>query len=656
VAEILEQKQKRMEKNPLKLDKAKRRSKFKFLIILISLAMFVVLAITFKSVGATSAFDSVISINDPLIATNGTYSMDFTSTYESALDNSNCDIAYKTAFDTAKTETGWFALTRSPYNQERYVNIIYNTYATTAFSFVDYGSFQALSKTSVTQRTATLYVTGNGTYGVACTQGTNTQYLDRSTTGFDIHLVHNVPITYPTGYEGLEVPNDEPPAIDWSETIQIASEIFVRYYEVDPPKNEWEELSATWTGFVNECSTDMQDRWATALNSGSWYVTRQDSIYDDVEGSRVYVAWSTTPMELNWILGGTAQVPTLIDNDSVRDYIDIHYQELYGEFGLYVGCYPNSGNNIILSNEPTEEVGYNNSLIWLSNWPMTYPEGYTGEEIPLERTPNVYISPRFSYNVDGRYVTASYKKNIFPNVDTPVALVWVLRDENAGIVDLKTLGDSQEYAFEVPALGTYELTLEYWLEDMDLWPEWLHVTNTTKQFVIDGTSYQGDTIDDDCTDGYCLMTEVYEDCSIYGITDVGGRIACEIGNFGTWLKVTLYNLFVPRNLATTFGNLQTTFTEQLGFLTFPLTFFYDVFSSLIAVNTATCSFTTPSLNGFFGNNGMTINFCVIKDNDNTMWLAMSVLITAGVSYWMMVRLYHKYMEIVSKGESGATPI
>lgn len=235
-----------------------------------------------------------------------------------------------------------------------------------------------------------------------------------------------------------------------------------------------------------------------------------------------------------------------------------------------------SGSYSFISTSPT----YGTAMPWkvktlLSTYPVTYPSGYAGAEVPDTISSKPTLNPPFSYNVTDKVVTARYtgpsciEDPDNEGVCVPFKLLWNTNNGD-GIVnegdDTKYLEYGQEYTFTYPENGTYGLFLTYVEKGVPYapLPEYYEYTVSQAAFEIDGTSFQGNL--DTCTvsDGYCIVnTIVYCD----DITNWFEQTACKVSN-----------------------------TFDTGLINPSLNAFKSLFTAMVVPSTPTCGFTLATAN------------------------------------------------------------
>jgi len=206
--------------------------------------------------------------------------------------------------------------------------------------------------------------------------------------------------------------------------------------------------------------------------------------------------------------------------------------------------------------------------IFLSTFPVEYPDGYEGTLIP--DTPSggtdskPVIRPDFTYSANNKSISAKDYNQTLPSV-TPdegytiqgYSVEWSLFKcgswssvggmcSDPMLVNHAIQPQSQQYSYTVDNYGDYYLTAQYLVEQCYRYPSYPSTPDycfnvdlgtelpdydfdTTSVYLkIDGNTIAGDTKDGTCdSSGYCEPPSQYEDCSQYNAT------------ISTWSGVTL---------------------------------------------------------------------------------------------------------------------
>jgi len=306
--------------------------------------------------------------------------------------------------------------------------------------------------------------------------------------------------------------------------------------------------------------------------------------------------------------------------------------------------------SLVLSNADFNAGQSIKNAFYGGNFQVNYPVGYAGKSIrSIYNPPNTYY-PDFLYTVDGLRLSAYYTDNIPFDQPQLTSLRWrvvqkVLGQYTNVVMDV-TQDENDLLEYQFPELGEYEIWLDYVIAP----PGQLTPPDTVETMVqrvnVDGSTYNGDTAQNECNSGVCQPPSVYEDCGTYGANLVGG-IGCHFRNFGTFLRGVLTNLFVPRSgfIGNYFSDLSAFFTNKFGLLAFPVTFLYSFLNQLVtAAASPTCSVQTPGT--FFGAETPALDFCTIENAMPTVWNGFIAFVRGATVFVVVMALYRKFMNLL----------
>lgn len=171
--------------------------------------------------------------------------------------------------------------------------------------------------------------------------------------------------------------------------------------------------------------------------------------------------------------------------------------------------------------------------VFLSTFPIEYPPGYEGEDLPSgedELKPPAQI-PLFNYSLTRELdLNAFYVGNLDETYGTFKMSVQAADNDYqpiGEILDQKTLDHAkQPYKYKLPSQGKYIFTITYVhqvpnaLPPDEFWPD----RKVTFHLEADGLFHSGINAPDLCTDGVC--TPIPITCSSYA--DIAGRLNCNL--------------------------------------------------------------------------------------------------------------------------------
>jgi len=313
----------------------------------------------------------------------------------------------------------------------------------------------------------------------------------------------------------------------------------------------------------------------------------------------------------------------------------------------------------------TYNVFTGSNYIFFSNLPFIPPSGYEGEDPPS--SPPVLLEnfvPQIGYNT----TTENKVQGIFLGTPecAPVGLTettgcvagyylrWtVLGPDGTTILDQKTYPKYQPYEFQLPGNDDYTLTVDTVGPSppgAPLSPDY-NFLKLVFPIVADGSFLVGSTVINTCAvdgDEYsCDPADPLEDCSTYG-TDVGGYFQCVINNFGTWLRSTMINLFVPSY--SFFAGYQTEIGEfldsKLGFVSTSVVVIVDLFGNIVTSAAITTCLVTPP--GEFFGEPVQFDVCTFEDIYPAGFTVIQTLLIGITVVALFFAGLRKYHEVVDK--------
>lgn len=344
-------------------------------------------------------------------------------------------------------------------------------------------------------------------------------------------------------------------ASSWDNTVNttdhlIISDLDGNYGPID--------VTTSYTAIMaDKCPSAYADYANTiADENGKWIIIQGLGSASYPDSHTVLVGWTTQNVSYEFTISGSYEVFKPTDN------IDFIYIELNSSGNEVCNGPYNSQLTIVdpqyLWNSQPDQ------LIFLSTFPVTYPSGYEGIEIPDSWTPPPpvpVIRPDFTYQVSNKKITAHDYNQELPEF-TPdegytvqgYLVEWTLyrctsewddvsNDCTSELIDHQILLQDKDYNFTVEEYDDYIIVAQYLVEQCYRYPSYpatpddcsyvdlgtelpdYDFDSTTVHLLVDGRSYTGDTTDFVCdTSGYCEPDEL--DCT--DEPDFISRLTCQV--------------------------------------------------------------------------------------------------------------------------------
>lgn len=436
----------------------------------------------------------------------------------------------------------------------------------------------------------------------------------------------------------------------------------------------YEDISLTWSRYITDDfwwnkagSNGVRDSWrsqfeSAVANGRSWGVVQIEGT-GGLKSAQVW--WTDHDTQIDWGASGTDS-PMIVDNDTSNRIRTVTIQRQGADFGD--PCDDSQNSSRAVYDDVNSFLPLGTSLpvkiLFLNVSDPNYPDDYAGIEIP-----NTYIppgdagKPEIGYTVDRYDFLGNYLKNLDLNTlvegtenDTNYKVCWLVAEVIDGDVSDEgnffycTLPD-EPFKYRFKHYGTYVITVDVmWRgspypgfpEEVDDFPP------TIIQLDIDGSSYEGNTLTDDCSGGVCVPPSPYEDCSeLFGDLDLIGGFGCVMRNFGTFLRILLTNMFLPRNgfYESFFGDISKFLEQKLGFIYQSIATLFSLLGGIITASATPNPILSPTGGTFFGT---TVNFDMsyLEDNFPAMWTAIITIVRSATVLALIFAFYRKWHEVV----------
>jgi len=440
------------------------------------------------------------------------------------------------------------------------------------------------------------------------------------------------------------------------------------------------DVTTRWIGIIN--GTDTTDVFSNALSTaqkdritdltngdvdGYWGVSRQSygsdgyviNVYWTSDTSRSIDAYGTSP-DQNFANNNTDCSNTTVyaDDDDTGVGIWLHTD------GLIRVVKANSTQGMGCEIAYTSDrVSTPNFWAIFTTYPVNYPAGYDGDNIPGDFIIPGVVFPQIEYTVSGTTITARYigpscipagSGDPNPSACYVFNLAWTLYDNDGNIIDQKTSTATDTYTFTASDYDHYDLSVGFLNKGVPfanfLPNDYIDVLTAYIEMYVDGSnSFTANNLNCVVDDTRCISPEVtpYEDCSTYG-TDIVGGLGCVINNFGIFLRGMLITLFVPPQQFFTewsdqFGQF---LNEKLGFISYAVLYINTFMSQIInGMFAPACTFTAPG--ELFGA-PFSIDVCTFEYLSTGVWTLMQSLIIGLTAIALIFAGLRKYNEVVDQ--------
>lgn len=426
-------------------------------------------------------------------------------------------------------------------------------------------------------------------------------------------------------------------ASPWDDVIDITDRL-----EIRENYGEAQDVTTDWSSYIRDSENEDCSSFQNAVsNNGVWAVSQYTGKNNG--SSKVYVWWS----------------------DSSDMYIEA--AEPYGTRGYSFLVRNHLYNNAIIEHDNNGDVrvlcsshinvfagetgggAAHTMRPFLSTATIEYPTDYQGEIVPDSVTIVTDLYPLVAYSVDDLDLLATYSRNLDSYIGNTYQICWRLFNESdmeqiAQLCSEHQYDRIQPFRHKFESYGTYIMVVSAHtlipgppIDDI--------VKPTTIKLNIDGSTYVGGTGVDNCEetpDGLSCEQNPYEDCSTYGADLIGG-IACNLRNFGIWLKITLLSLFVPSPefFRDFFESFRSFFSNKLGFLAWPLEFAVNFVNAFFDGLSGTNNICDWSFGNLFNGN-FSLNFCSLEQNFPNAFNTVRFSIQAFTVFLLIAGLYNQY--------------
>lgn len=154
--------------------------------------------------------------------------------------------------------------------------------------------------------------------------------------------------------------------------------------------------------------------------------------------------------------------------------------------------------------------------------------------------------------------------------------------------------------------------------------------------IIDGSSFTGASVDGN------IIPDIYKNCSLFDWTDPVSWLGCQIDNGRTWF----ISLFVPDSkvIQSQSTQFQTTMTNKLGFLFFPINFLITLTQTIVGTTTTPdCTLTMGSI---LSGHSVSYNYCSLGDSAPTVLTGFRTILIFLTSWGFLTALLNKWRYVM----------
>lgn len=471
-------------------------------------------------------------------------------------------------------------------------------------------------------------------------------------------------------------------ATSYDPYVRTTDEVHLKYGSC-----EQVDVTTTYESYLNDLEKGSLN---IAKANGTWGVSQNLNNPPRNDGIAIY--WSLTTSDLNFVGADIGSEQILLENTS-----DI--------FVYFINM--NSSCEITVSNTTTNSFGGVTTFtdyssfgwlnLFLAGANINYPDGYEG--LPIETEPvteEEVIRPDFSYTIVDKSLNVKDINNSLPEFVPDEGYTfkgweveWSLFycaggwsdigstcETELELKDYDILPRESNYLTDVDIYGDYRLSAQYVAQQCYRYPSYPETPDycfyvvggedeasldgyrfppTTVDLKFDGGTYSGDTRDTECDEsGYCVPPSPYKDCSIYAgeapygigggaFPDIIGGFQCQLENFGTFLIITIQNLFVPNSgkVMNSVNNFGSFISDKLGFVYTAFQYIVTWINSILVVS-SDCTISMGSATFF----GATPNadICYFEENAGNVWdigiFTARMIFAAGLIFLAYRRLFN----------------
>lgn len=398
--------------------------------------------------------------------------------------------------------------------------------------------------------------------------------------------------------------------------------------------------------------------------------TRTVEVYFHLENEQTQLFW--IPASPAYPKGAVAVSSDKPDVDVFRATIRQQAQLGTGNRWFNIFCEEGQINDYLVSNPNSS--GYSS---WQRKFissegvvPLdpNYPPGYLGPELPesgffkTEYTPTIGYTLTTDYNLTAHHYNADIKIPTNLGGELVPKLRWTLYDpDKETVLNTQVTDILSPYSYTFPGIDIYYLKVEYihpgppaaaFADNVQLVPIEFKL-NVNGVFVVGSSDLNSCTLQTGVL--VCDEASPLKDCSefntIVEIFDTelefvsAETFSCLADNFGTWLKVTLIDLFAPsysffNNWSTDF---QSFWEDKLGFVYQSLDTTVVLFQNTVDSSVTTkCSISPP---GEFYGSSFDLDVCVFEDMYPAGFTAIRALMIAITLVGLSFAGYRKYMSV-----------
>lgn len=287
-----------------------------------------------------------------------------------------------------------------------------------------------------------------------------------------------------------------------------------------------------------------------------------------------------------------------------------------------------------------------------------YPEGYTGNPLYTEYYDIPDNTAEFDVFISGYNISTEYKGNVYDDVNCTI-LQWSVthtEGEFEGKVAITDITGNIDVT--VNQTGLFKVSLVWTWDEAKCGAFTEQIVLATHKIIpIDGVSNwvadyndERQCVVDDLGDHLCIYTAIIpelNDCSVYGATEIGDRLGCEIDNFIIKIKRMMFKYFIPQPvfLQEKMIHFQAQLEKNDSFLLYPMVWFGETLTYVTTIDPS-C---TLQVNNFFGSSAEW-NLCTVETTMPQAWELGTTLLRVTVVLGFIFTIFAAFRNLWSTKE------
>ena len=307
---------------------------------------------------------------------------------------------------------------------------------------------------------------------------------------------------------GLFVVSSAHAASSYDNTVHVTDKLVVKH-----GSNE-EDVTTTYIQKIDACNipTFKDSLMNVVSNGGDWAILQQnhepsEPTTNNPIQNNVVIAWADNMVDIGGEIPDSGFTGT---SPNTSLYVRVNYYVSLYMDGSQVKCAAStegtqSSQFMTISTEQQPDQSGNSTKLFLSTYPVTYPDGYSGIEIPSTFQPGTY--PDFGYTVNN---DLQLKILYLQNLDLTNGYKWSYTTYQSDSdwspnteIDSRSLRLNEIYEQQLPAVGNYVVKIH--LESPPPLLDRNDIKNIELRITATGNYDVGSTVLNDCVDGVCTQ-------------------------------------------------------------------------------------------------------------------------------------------------------